>query len=130
MAYYVPPSQKVGGHVPRVPQRIAPMQCIIRKLFFSVDERGIGLNIFKWNVFHAHVVYQLKNGFPSDQYFAWLLLKQLFYLMLYLSSIFGINVMKGQNDFRSINYLPTVNEKILHQWKDYNPNWVKKYITY
>jgi len=31
----------------------------------SVDERGIGLNIFKWNFFHAHVVYQLKNGFPS-----------------------------------------------------------------
>jgi len=25
MAYYVPPSEKVGGRVPRVPHRIAPM---------------------------------------------------------------------------------------------------------
>jgi len=25
MAYYVPPSKKVGGHVPRVPHQIAPM---------------------------------------------------------------------------------------------------------
>jgi len=25
MAYYVPPSEKVGGHVPRVPRQIAPM---------------------------------------------------------------------------------------------------------
>ena len=25
IAYYVPPSEKVGGHVPRVPHQIAPM---------------------------------------------------------------------------------------------------------
>jgi len=25
MAYYIPPSEKVGGHVPRVPHQIAPM---------------------------------------------------------------------------------------------------------
>jgi len=25
MAYYIPPSEKVEGHVPRVPQQIAPM---------------------------------------------------------------------------------------------------------
>jgi len=25
MAYYVPPSKKVGGHIPRVPHQIAPM---------------------------------------------------------------------------------------------------------
>jgi len=25
MAYYVPPPEKVGGHVPRVPHQIAPM---------------------------------------------------------------------------------------------------------
>jgi len=25
MAYYVPPSEKLGGHVPRVPHQIAPM---------------------------------------------------------------------------------------------------------
>jgi len=25
MTYYVPPSEKVGGHVPRVPHQIAPM---------------------------------------------------------------------------------------------------------
>jgi len=25
MAYYVPPSKNVGGHVPRVPHQIAPM---------------------------------------------------------------------------------------------------------
>ena len=28
MAYYVPPSTKVGGHVPRVPHQIAPMPTI------------------------------------------------------------------------------------------------------
>jgi len=28
MAYYVPPSEKVGGHVPRVPHQIAPMTAI------------------------------------------------------------------------------------------------------
>jgi len=25
MVYYIPPSEKVGGHVPRVPHQIAPM---------------------------------------------------------------------------------------------------------
>jgi len=25
MAYYIPPSEKAGGHVPRVPHQIAPM---------------------------------------------------------------------------------------------------------
>jgi len=25
MAYYIPPPEKVGGHVPRVPHHIAPM---------------------------------------------------------------------------------------------------------
>jgi len=30
-----------------------------------VDGRGIGLNIFKCNFCHAHVVYQLKNELQS-----------------------------------------------------------------
>jgi len=33
MAYYVPPFEKVGGHVPRVPHQIAPM-AVIRISYF------------------------------------------------------------------------------------------------
>ena len=32
MAYYVPQSENVGGHVPRVPQKIAPMLSSASKL--------------------------------------------------------------------------------------------------
>ena len=77
----------------------------------SLDGRGDDLNIFNWNFLDAHVVYQLKNDFSSTQYFASRLLKQLFNLMPYLSGFFGINVVKGQRDFRSINCSSTVNEK-------------------
>jgi len=65
-----------------------------------VDGRGIGLNIFKCNFCHAHVVYQLKNELQSTLYFTSRLLKQLFYLMPYLLGFFDINVVKGQCDFR------------------------------
>jgi len=30
MAYYAPPSEKVGGHVPCVPHQIAPMLDILK----------------------------------------------------------------------------------------------------
>jgi len=76
----------------------------------SVDGRGIRLNIFKWNFFHVLVVYHLKNEFPSTQYFVCRLLKQNFSLMPYLSGFFGINVLKGQREFRSIKCSSTVNE--------------------
>jgi len=89
----------------------------------SIDGREIGLNIFKGNFFHVHIVYQLKNEFPSTQYFAGRLLKQLFYLMPYLSGFFGINPTKGQRNYRSINCLSTVNEKFnlyFHSYMDAN----------
>jgi len=31
MAYYVPPSEKEGGHVRRVPHQIAPMRIVIKQ---------------------------------------------------------------------------------------------------
>ena len=43
----------------------------------SVHWRGIGRDIFKWNIFHAHVVCQLNNEFPSVQYIVSRLLKLL-----------------------------------------------------
>ena len=49
----------------------------------SVVERGVGLNISKWNFLHARVRYQSKNEFPSTKYFASRLMKQRFYFMPY-----------------------------------------------
>jgi len=45
MAYYIPPPEKVGGHVPRVPHQIAPMLPETR--FFSTTKT----RVFKknWN---------------------------------------------------------------------------------
>ena len=97
--------------------------------FFYVFERDLSLRKSNWpqhfqvRFFHAHVVYQLKNKFPSAQFFASRLLKQLFHLMPYLSSFFAINIVKGQRDFRSINCLSTVNEKFhlcFHSYMDAN----------
>ena len=33
MAYYVTPSKKVGGNVPRVPHQIEPLVATLRRLF-------------------------------------------------------------------------------------------------
>jgi len=63
-------------------------------------------------VSNVKVVHHLKNEFPSTQYFAARFFKQQFSLTPYLSGFFGINTMKGQRDFRTINSLSTVNEKI------------------
>jgi len=47
MAYYVPPSEKVGGHVPHVPHQIAPMPMTqmknmkIRRSIVLIDERHL-----------------------------------------------------------------------------------------
>jgi len=68
-------------------------------------------------------VYQLKNEFPSTQYFASRLLEQLFHPMLYLLGFFGMNVVKGQRDFKSMNCLSTVNEIFhlkIHSYMDAN----------
>jgi len=87
----------------------------------SVDGRGIGLNILNSNFFYAHVLYQLKNEFRSSQYFTRRVLKQLFYLTPHSSGFFGIEAVKGQRDFRSINCSSTVNEKFhlyFHSYMD------------
>ena len=54
MAYYVPPSKKVGGHVPRVPHQIAPMpvKCFTCRLMCADRTKCahflIGKGIFDW----------------------------------------------------------------------------------
>jgi len=43
MAYYVAPSKKVGGHVPRVPHQIAPM--LVISLDFSALARSYSADL-------------------------------------------------------------------------------------
>ena len=44
MAYYVPPSEKVGGQVPRVPHQIAPMVLSdIRIKFCRLPDKKVSL---------------------------------------------------------------------------------------
>jgi len=35
MAYYIPPPEKVGGHIPRVPHQSAPMKIIGELVYFK-----------------------------------------------------------------------------------------------
>jgi len=86
----------------------------------SVDGRGIGLNNFKGNFFHAHIVYQLKNEFPSTQYlasrlwnnaFTWCREKMLLLKAVFIRFLWHKCNWKEQRGFRSINCSSTVNEK-------------------
>jgi len=82
---------------------------------FQGKIKSMEVGIFKWNVFHVQVVYQLMNSFVSTQFFARRHFKQHFYLTPYSSSFFGMNFTKGQRDVRSTNCSFTVNESF-HQY--------------
>jgi len=84
------------------------MTCSMFSNGISIDGRGNGLNIFTWNFFNVHVVYQLKNEFSSSQYFASRLLKQHFtWCRIY--RLLWHKCSEGQRDL-SINCSSTANE--------------------
>ena len=75
--------------------------CILLHDIFYVFEGDLNWQKRDWPQHFQVKLFQLKNELLSAQYFSRRLLNQLFHLKPYLSSFFGINVVKGQRDVRT-----------------------------